>query len=84
MSLGDKIQMNKILFTIFAISILSFSTFAQVSELLSPAAKAAFETENYAPCIAEFSKTIAQQPKNDVALTERAGCFYWAWLIKLN
>lgn len=75
--------MNKFLLTIFVLFILHHSAFTQVSELLSPTAKEAFEKENYAPCIAEFSKIISQQPKNDVALTERARCFYFTALAQI-
>lgn len=68
--------MNYILFTIFATSILSLSAFAQPAEILSPTAKAAFEKQNFEPCIAEMTKLIALKPKNDAAFVERARCLY--------
>lgn len=69
-------QMNKILRTIFATFILTLSTFAQPGNLLSPTAKAAFEKQNFEPCIAEMTKLIALKPKNDAAFVERARCLY--------
>ncbi len=68
--------MNKILLTIFATFIINISAFAQTSDLLSPTAKAEFEKQNFAPCIAEMSKLIALKPKNDAALVERARCLF--------
>jgi tetratricopeptide (TPR) repeat protein len=68
--------MNKIILTIFATFILNLTTFAQPSELLSPTAKAEFEKQNFEPCIAEMSKMILAQPKNDTALVERARCLF--------
>ncbi len=68
--------MKKIILTIFATFILSLSAFGQASDLLSAAAKAQFEKQNFAPCIAETSKIILAQPKNDAALVERARCLY--------
>ena len=68
--------MNKILTTTFATFILTLSTFAQPAELVSPTAKAEFEKQNFAPCIAEMSKLILAQPKNDAALVERARCLF--------
>jgi len=52
------------------------SVFAQPGDLLSAAAKAAFEKQNFAPCIAEMSKIILTQPKNATALVERARCLF--------
>jgi tetratricopeptide (TPR) repeat protein len=70
-------QTNKILLKIFATLILSLSAFAQPGDLLSPTAKAAFEKEDYAPCIAELSKIILREPKNSTAFLERARCYFF-------
>ncbi len=69
--------MKTILPTIFATLILTLSTFAQPAEILSPTAKAAFEKENYEPCIAELSKIIVREPKNSTAFFERARCYFF-------
>lgn len=69
-------QMKQNILTIFATLILSVSIFAQPAEILSPIAKAQFEKQNFAPCIAEMTKLILVQPKNDAALVERARCLF--------
>ncbi len=69
--------MNKILITIFATFIFTLSIFAQPGDILSPTAKAAFEKENYEPCIAELSKIIVREPKNSNAYFERARCYFF-------
>jgi tetratricopeptide (TPR) repeat protein len=69
--------MNKTTIIIFATLILTLSTFAQPGELLSPTAKAAFDKENYEPCIAELSKIIVREPKNSNAYFERARCYFF-------
>ncbi|MEK7723916.1 MAG: hypothetical protein AAB336_06175 [Acidobacteriota bacterium] len=68
--------MKKIIATIFATFILTLSIFAQPGDILSPTAKAAFEKQNFEPCIAEMTKLIALKPKNDAAFVERARCSY--------
>ena len=71
--------MKKILASIICTITLLFcmaNAFAQPGDLLSAAAKAEFEKQNFAPCIAEMSKIILSQPKNDAALVERARCLY--------
>ena len=75
-SVLESTQMNKFLLTIFATFILNLSAFAQPADLLSPTAKAEFEKQNFALCIAEMSKLILGNPKNDAALVERARCLY--------
>lgn len=68
--------MKKNILVVFATLILSLATFPQTSDLLSPTAKAAFEKENFEPCIAEMTKLIALKPKNDAAFVERARCLF--------
>ena len=47
---------------------------AQPGEQLSPAAKAAFEKNDFTVCIGELTKIISREPNNDQALSERARC----------
>ena len=69
--------MKQTILTIFATLIFGLSAFAQPGDLLSPTAKAAFEKENYEPCIAELSKIIVREPKNSTAFLERARCYFF-------
>ena len=67
---------QKFFSAIFILTVVASINFAQPGELLSPTAKAEFEKQNFAPCIAEMSKLIALKPKNDAALVERARCLF--------
>ena len=69
--------MKQKILTIIATFILTFSTFAQPGDILSPTAKSAFDKENYEPCIAELSKIIVREPKNLTAFFERARCYFF-------
>lgn len=68
--------MKQIILAISVSLVLSISSFGQASDLLSVSAKAAFNQENYAPCIVEMTKLIKLKPKNDAAYAERARCVF--------
>lgn len=70
--------MKKLIVSVFVTLIMWFAVFAQTSNLLSASAKAEFGKENFEPCIAEMSKLIKTQPKNDAAYFERGRCLFFS------